>query len=915
MINTFDSNYWKGEILNVGAAINDNLNLVTNENRQIISSNILAHLRNLLNATVAYLYTYDKNKHGDNRYKLITDGVSYVSGVSKYNFLNVFHSKLQKSVSHYTLRGEYAERMLLNYFEDILMLKNFLMHEHNIEIIEDLSKYPLDLDDSLKDYYRTILKVMNISYNTDEKKGTYSYYVQKKKPIYIEGDLFYEYTLSLAQDNLSKFDRFIAYSRINVFTNYAIRAFFVTKPVKVLGNIIDISIISTYWVAIRPCEFNHMAHILNISGQFQRTIQYDKLMSFIQQKHLSLSQIICFNDEQYSNFISQITDSRFPNTNYIQLLNYSRNFVKTGKLGKNVILYLLGLMNNTVIKNQENYVENHKVSNLRIKSGVLVFEDTPYSSALIQHNPKLAIICDSIDLPNREDEFLKREILNNSNDKGILYYHSENITEDEADVLIEKYNKRIPDFQSQRRLNRVGKNIFNVENEYNTQYVLKTLINKSKETSFPDYKNYSKSIIDMLAIEIDDPQKKEVILNMFETTSVFCVYGAAGTGKSTLIGKELEVLGKLKKLCLANTHPAVQNMKRKVNDSKAEYLTIRKFLSSNKHCYTWDVLVIDECSTVSTKDMVAILKKINAKLIILSGDIFQIPSIKFGNWFSLLRKFIGKRCFVDLLKTYRSNCNNLIELWDRVRKIDKSIPELLNNMKVSHILDESIFNKEDEDEIILCLNYDGLYGINNINKILQANNKNAPVNWDNYVFKVNDPIIFNESDRFEGILFNNLKGKILKIDIINSEIVFELEVDITLNPLMDYSFCGFEVLKVLENKKSIIRMAIQKCLAQDYDNDTPPNKQIPFQVAYAVSIHKAQGLEYNSVKIVITREVEEEISHNIFYTAITRAREKLRIYWSQETEQKVISSFEHNNVNKDAAILASRAGLKIINKD
>ena len=53
-------------------------------------------------------------------------------------------------------------------------------------------------------------------------------------------------------------------------------------------------------------------------------------------------------------------------------------------------------------------------------------------------------------------------------------------------------------------------------------------------------------------------------------------------------------------------------------------------------------------------------------------------------------------------------------------------------------------------------------------------------------------------------------------------------------------------------------------------NDTDSSDAIvPFQVAYAVSIHKAQGLEYKSVKIVITNEVEELITHNIFYTAIT----------------------------------------------
>jgi len=39
--------------------------------------------------------------------------------------------------------------------------------------------------------------------------------------------------------------------------------------------------------------------------------------------------------------------------------------------------------------------------------------------------------------------------------------------------------------------------------------------------------------------------------------------------------------------------------------------------------------------------------------------------------------------------------------------------------------------------------------------------------------------------------------------------------------------------------------------ASDEDDDSL-NTTVPFQVAYAVSMHKTQGLEYDSVKIVIT---------------------------------------------------------------
>lgn len=84
---------------------------------------------------------------------------------------------------------------------------------------------------------------------------------------------------------------------------------------------------------------------------------------------------------------------------------------------------------------------------------------------------------------------------------------------------------------------------------------------------------------------------------------------------------------------------------------------------------------------------------------------------------------------------------------------------------------------------------------------------------------------------------------------------------------------------------------------------------MPFQIAYAVSIHKAQGLAYDSVKVVITDANEDDISHNIFYTAITRAREHLQIFWTPETEHAVLGSLRRTVNRKDAALLTERRGV------
>nr|WP_242425141.1 ATP-binding domain-containing protein [Frankia sp. EI5c] len=76
-----------------------------------------------------------------------------------------------------------------------------------------------------------------------------------------------------------------------------------------------------------------------------------------------------------------------------------------------------------------------------------------------------------------------------------------------------------------------------------------------------------------------------------------------------------------------------------------------------------------------------------------------------------------------------------------------------------------------------------------------------------------------------------------------------------------------------------------------------------------MSIHKAQGLEYKSVKVVITDANEESISHSIFYTAITRARERLEIFWTPETQQRILSRLAVRENMKDENLLRARRGV------
>ena len=90
---------------------------------------------------------------------------------------------------------------------------------------------------------------------------------------------------------------------------------------------------------------------------------------------------------------------------------------------------------------------------------------------------------------------------------------------------------------------------------------------------------------------------------------------------------------------------------------------------------------------------------------------------------------------------------------------------------------------------------------------------------------------------------------------------------------------------------------------------------MPFQLAYAMSIHKAQGLEFEKVKIVITSDTEEYISKNIFYTAITRAKKKLEIFWDPEVPAKLFKNMieESKSSISDAEVFKKLIGEKKVN--
>lgn len=386
--------------------------------------------------------------------------------------------------------------------------------------------------------------------------------------------------------------------------------------------------------------------------------------------------------------------------------------------------------------------------------------------------------------------------------------------------------------------------------------------------------------------------KRIALQKLFVNSQIMLIYGAAGTGKTTLINYISNMMNQSKKLFLTKTHTALQNLIRHIDNrgSNSEFICIDSF--TKKVILTeYDIIFVDECSTIDNRTMKALFEKINENtMLVLAGDIYQIESIDFGNWFYYAKEIIKTDgANIELFNTWRTEKEELKSLWDEVREIKPIITEkLAMDGPFSSDIGEEIFSNND-DEIVLCLNYDGKFGLNNMNLYFQnANTKSESYSWAEWTFKIGDPIIFIDNKR-SSLLHNNLKGKIVDISKNDLSIMFTLDIDTILTERQ----CRNESFDFIDVTDSGTRIRLEVVSLDDESliQEERVKAIIPFQIAYAVSIHKAQGLEYKSVKIIIPSYNEENISHSIFYTAITRAKEKLKIYWSAETMENIVRNF------------------------
>lgn len=872
------------------------------KDKGFLSENILSQLRNLVEDVAILLNSKINNLELDTHYDNVNSSFDAIKGKKQYKFLCDFHNYLQGTASHYTPNEDSAERLVKYYYRYICLIKKLLKEEFDLEIINNIDLFPVYDDKSMKENYDIICGRIEHINQKNKKTIKGKFYVEKSNTIFSKGNIYYEITLSKATDYNNKFERLTFYSKIYIPDNYSINITSVDDVVDLSVGKVKIKVITSFKTAIRTCELKNLFKIMGETKNFDENYkEYRNLMDYLSDNECTINNILCSNDYDFKTIIESIRSGA--DNHYISsMLEKMREIIVNNKPGCNIIRYLTTKMVNTVIRNQIGETPNPYLSNLYIHKKSGLFDAMPYAMSLHNHNPKFHDLIKSVEIAERDDELLYSYIKNNTENNDELYTPINEIGYfDDIPKLIEKFNNkiksRLPDTDSILVLDKGF--LYIKDYEKNSVQIIKKLEEKASEVN-----STLNSIVtfykDCLCNESISEDKVNILNDIFKISLIAFIYGPAGTGKTKMIELLSNAFEYYNVCLISNTNTAVTNLKSRLQENnKLKIMTINNYQKNyNGNC---DLLIIDECSMVSNKDMLNILEKGNYNAIVMVGDIYQIESIQYGNWFQICSKYFKNGVSFELEMTHRTSDKDLLELWKCVRVNDKKAISIMGSKEYSEKVSKNIFVKTFDDEIILCLNYDGMYGINNINKVMQSSNPNKEYNFGVDTFKVDDYILFNDCPRFNGFLHNNLKGIIKNIEDDEDAMWFSIEVD---KKSINQTFVPYDV-ELLESDKEdkiIVRFKVNEFRDKE-DDENEYAHIIPFNLSYAISIHKAQGLEYESVKVVITSNIDDRITKNIFYTAITRAKKNLKVYWSADSQEKIFDSFDEKNSSRDLAIL------------
>ncbi len=396
------------------------------------------------------------------------------------------------------------------------------------------------------------------------------------------------------------------------------------------------------------------------------------------------------------------------------------------------------------------------------------------------------------------------------------------------------------------------------------------MLSREEDIVIKDIDSKIKELENLFGITYNDQQFSAIKNSLLK--KILIITGGPGTGKTTIMKGITELYRTINKLSyeqlqekIALLAPTGRAAKRMSESTLLRASTIHRFLKWQKETNKFQVneynksrvefVIIDEGSMIDTYLMASLLKGISANCkIILVGDDHQLPSVGPGQ---VLHDLIESNCLqkVELTELYRQGKDsNILTLAYDIRQGEV-------NEEVFNIGDDLTFIKATPSQVvenvleitdtyqdlsykesqILCPMYKTIAGIDEINRHVQ--NKVNPKSKNKKEIQYGD-VIFREND------------KVLQLTNMPDENVYNGDIGI------------IKEIKISPKKEIII----------DFDNNivkyTPSNFN-NFRLAYAISIHKAQGSEFDVVIIPIVRNYNKMLYRKLIYTGITRSKKKL----------------------------------------
>lgn len=904
---------------------NNNYNSNQNMSKEDFQKEIIK-LDNELKTSFPDFYnneSMEKTKDFVTKYKeLLSITLNYIL-LSNYNYNSLEDLKIGNYSSLYKYYNNMDNLLGYDNHSDIVatindssyILRNIINAFFQINILdwlfdlESINQTIFD-EDSNNQIAEAIDRVIQENSSSNDINGAVYYVESQRQFISKNKKIYYVVNLKKAINDASKSNTVYSISKLP--NNYALEISLKTESIELLGNKTPIFVITNYKTAIRPCELKHLIYAINgkiINGINKKSSFYNILMNYIQENNCSLYDVLSANDKIFNEFLSyfDVVNSNACDE-FISATKKAREIIKedTFDSGANLLKYFTNNLVNSVLRDQlyynKNKLNSKPIKNLFFLSGSYRFDRNPYSFDLLKHKVNMNNLYHIFPKKEYEEDIIAKRIKNEMIEKETLFI---DLSKYDLSIIekIKLYNLSLKNNYDQAgEIGIIDNYAYIIDEVKRMKNIYNLLLFKSQNNESGYYNDLLTKTINSL--NLDSNIKKNILYKSFENSKLCMILGEAGSGKTELLCNYYANIFKTKKiLFLSNTHTCKNNMMRRVNEKcdykiNFEFKTVKSFNSSIKENY--DIVIIDECKSISNRDIEEVLEKVECNYLIMAGDIGQIDAIELGNWFDITTKLLKQDCIFNLYQeNYRTNEKNLRDVWKKVRNREKDTLEYLTKNNYIEKISQDIFKPKSDSEIILCLNYNGTYGITSINSYFQNQNPNSAFVNNLDIYKVGNPIVFNENanNKYGGYIYNNLQGEIRDIKEDNDYLIFTIHVDLFIPSTENF----VKESNKTENWSNIIIKF--KKYTDKPDEENEDEYLSPFTVTYALSIHKAQGLEYDSVKIIITPESEEKINNEIFYTAITRAKKFLKIYTTNDSQSQKLDVLSEINEKVDIRLL------------